>query len=234
MIRVYVLLVALIIPALGHTAFSATSVASAEGYANPNIATGAFTPTADALLITAVFRAATGDPDGVSGHGTWTKINHSELGSHRLSLYQTVASSSPSSLAVTVDSDFSNTRVEVFEITGQGASPIVQSATASAAMSSPDSITLDLAAYSSASNLGFVVSADTLDYTTYSVSGWTELLDDIGSTVTKHMGAHYAVDGGDPVVEHDGYSGFFVSVAFEVDAAAAGSAIPTTLRRRRD
>ena len=195
-------------------------------YTSPQ-ASAAFTPGANSTLWLVYLRSDSLADPSVSGHGTWTKVTHHDLG-QRLLLFRCSPGASPSSAAVSVSASSLSGYGRVFEISGDvdDTSPLVQSGSNAQTESDPaTSMAVSMSAISDSNNLGVVVVASTDSGSTFAPqNSWNELFDDNISSPGASIACQYLEGSVDVDVLNSGVYRNTIAIGFEVAASGGLSA----------
>ena len=208
-------------------AFTLTNRGTVNAEYQTNQSVAAFTPAADSVLIAWCLNSALADPT-VSGHGTWTKIAHHDLGA-RLYLAWCAPGSSPSSAAVQFSSSSLTAYSGVIEISGDvdDSAPIVQSGSnAQAETDPPVSMAVSMSAIGDVGNLGLVIAASPDTGSTFTPqNSWSELFDSNVTGPGASAACQYLEGSVDVDVLQTGV--YRNTIAVGVEIAAAGGATIT-------
>lgn len=219
--------------------------------ATTTITSGSSTPTGDSLVVAVVYFRSVSTPtfSGFSSTfstGGWTTAVSSALwGSNevRVAIGWAVADSSPGSgtVTATTSSNFQAARIGVYEISSGYGTPMAQVASGgtSATHTAGTDFTEDFASAPASSSLlisGIAHSPNNTD--TDPLTGWTALGTQFGggnliAMTAYDTGSTATSFGGTPLFS-DQTAGVAVAAIEIPEAGGGGTAIPTTLRRRRD
>ena len=209
-------------------AFTLTDEGTVNAEYQTNQSVTAFTPTADSILIAWCINFALADPT-VSGHGTWTKITHVDLGA-RLYAAWCAPGSSPSSAAVQFSSSSMTAYSGVIEISGDvdTTTPIVQSGTNSQAETgTPASMAVTMSAISDAGNLGLVLACSPDNGSTFTPqNSWSELRDATVTGPGASQAVQYLEGSVDVDVLQTGIYRNTLAIGIEIAASGGGGSTP--------